>query len=390
MLCFQLNIKKKYELWSLVGPEPVRFALIEFEHLTSLNCKYIENLENLRFEVMKEMASFWEGIGVSVDAGPTSEQIIGACHRCQEWSRDDRMRRGYLAIFTGFIEGRKYSTATRASLARLVMDLEKFENYPWGVVFKVLMDSLRAKDFSKSYIVEGFIQVFQTRGINYVEKDFKEMFSKWDNDTEDEAIENIIQVMFNAPSSWKWTMNCWEDASTNRYTNPKTHVVYVKKKSSVKSLVVREEVSERPSKKARIEVPAKPRSEDLPEACSEAFPEARSETSIPMSGVDKRKQDRLTAKNQVAPKAWVLKPKKEVKEAKEKEVKETKEKEVKEKARVALEKEVKEKAKVPLEKAKEAKLKEAKEAKIKEAKSKEAKAKEAEEAKAKEAKAKEA
>ncbi|KAF8096350.1 hypothetical protein N665_0311s0003 [Sinapis alba] len=72
------------------------------------------------------------------------------------------MRLGYLAIFTGFIEGRKYSTATRVSLGKIVMDLEKFENYPWGrVAFKVLIDSLRTKDFTKSYIVDGFIQVLQ-------------------------------------------------------------------------------------------------------------------------------------------------------------------------------------------------------------------------------------
>ena len=38
MLSFQLNIKKKYELWSLVGPQPVRFSLLEFEDLTGLNC----------------------------------------------------------------------------------------------------------------------------------------------------------------------------------------------------------------------------------------------------------------------------------------------------------------------------------------------------------------
>ncbi|KAF8045556.1 hypothetical protein N665_4724s0001 [Sinapis alba] len=162
MLCFQLNIKKKYELWSLVGADPVRFSLIEFEQLTGLNCEYIEHLENPRCEVTNEMASFWERIGVSVDAGLSSEQIIRALKRCQEWSRDDRMRLGYLAIFSGFIEGRKYSSATRASLARLVMDLERFENYPWGrVAFKVLMDSLRAKDFTKSYTVDGFIQVLQ-------------------------------------------------------------------------------------------------------------------------------------------------------------------------------------------------------------------------------------
>ncbi|KAF8088969.1 hypothetical protein N665_0523s0015 [Sinapis alba] len=224
MLCFQLNIKKKYELWSVVGVDPVRFPLIEFEQLTGLNCEYIEHLENPRCEVTNEMASFWERIGVSVDAGPSSEQIIRALKRCQEW---------------------------------LVMDLVKFENYPWGrVAFKVLMDSLRAKDFTKSYIIDGFIQVLQvwiyhalpelgvnygnplpnrpsppllvfkggkgrkcfkdaisrqTRVINYVEKNIEEMFPKWDNDREDVSVENIIQVMFNVPPNWKWTMNCWKD-----------------------------------------------------------------------------------------------------------------------------------------------------------------------------------
>ncbi|KAF8075374.1 hypothetical protein N665_1100s0013 [Sinapis alba] len=73
MLCFQFNIKKKYELWSLVGADPVRFSLIEFEQLTGLNCEFIENLETPRCEVTKEMTSFWERIGVSVDVGPSSE-----------------------------------------------------------------------------------------------------------------------------------------------------------------------------------------------------------------------------------------------------------------------------------------------------------------------------
>ncbi|KAF8080069.1 hypothetical protein N665_0977s0003 [Sinapis alba] len=58
MLCFQFNIKKKYELWSLVGADPMRFSLIEFEQLTGLNCEYIEHLENPRCDVTNEMASF--------------------------------------------------------------------------------------------------------------------------------------------------------------------------------------------------------------------------------------------------------------------------------------------------------------------------------------------
>ncbi|KAF3564821.1 hypothetical protein DY000_02013591 [Brassica cretica] len=84
------------------------------------------------------------------------------------------MRLGYLAIFTGFIEGIQYSTATRTTLARLAMDLENFENYPWGrVAFKVLMESLKGKDLeSNSYTVDGFTQVLQTSVINFVQKDF--------------------------------------------------------------------------------------------------------------------------------------------------------------------------------------------------------------------------
>ncbi|KAF8100784.1 hypothetical protein N665_0217s0011 [Sinapis alba] len=54
----KLNIKKRYELWSLVGADPVRFSLVEFEQLTGLNCEYIEHLENPRCEVTNEMASF--------------------------------------------------------------------------------------------------------------------------------------------------------------------------------------------------------------------------------------------------------------------------------------------------------------------------------------------
>ncbi|CDY31018.1 BnaC03g55170D [Brassica napus] len=110
MLGFQLDIKKKCELWCLVGPKPVRFSLIEFKFLTVLNCDYIEDIENPRCVVTKEMEVFWELMGVDFDAGPATEQIIAA------------------SIFSGFIEGRKYSLATRACLARLVMDLELFEN----------------------------------------------------------------------------------------------------------------------------------------------------------------------------------------------------------------------------------------------------------------------
>ncbi|KAF3562311.1 hypothetical protein DY000_02013434 [Brassica cretica] len=197
MLCFQLDIKKKFELWSLVASQPARFSLIEFEHLTSLNCDYIKDLENARCEVTKEMAAFWEKLRVDLDTG------------------------------TRYIEGKKFSSATPTSLARLVMDLEKFENYPWGrVAFKVLMDSLKAKELTQTgYTVDGPSPLLlaykggkrqhkcfkaaikkQNNVNNFVRKDLDEMFPKWDRDVDDPAADNIIKVMFN-DLGWKWTMD---------------------------------------------------------------------------------------------------------------------------------------------------------------------------------------
>ncbi|KAF2616740.1 hypothetical protein F2Q68_00040118 [Brassica cretica] len=177
------------------------------------------------------MAAFWEKMGVDLDTGPSIEQITEAFYRCNEWSRDDRKRLGYLAIYAGYIEGKKFSTATSASLARLVMDLENFENYLWGrVAFKVLMDSLKAKDLTQTgYTVDGFIQVLQTDRLHCcwltrVAKDDADVLSRlsadrrpsllirqieWDGDVEDPAADNIIKVMFNDPG-WKWTMDCWQ------------------------------------------------------------------------------------------------------------------------------------------------------------------------------------
>ncbi|KAF8087496.1 hypothetical protein N665_0583s0005 [Sinapis alba] len=316
MLCFKLDIKKKYELWCLVGPQPARFSLIEFEHLTGLNCDYVENLENPRCEVTEETIAFWQLLGVGIDAGPTTEQIIAACKRCSEWSRDDRMRLGYLAIFTGFIKGRKFSTVTRASLARLVMDLEEFENYPWRrVAFKVLMDSLRNKDLTKSYTIDGFVQVIQVwvyyalpefgaeyghpvqnkpsppllaynggKGrrffkdairrqsvvLNFVKKkDINEMWPKWDHDVEDMATDHIVEVMWNG--NHHWTIECWEVAGATLGSNQKSVVVYAKNEEGY----VKEETTvkeERPRKKARKETTVKV--EESPQEAEETPREA--------------------------------------------------------------------------------------------------------------------
>ncbi|KAF3606951.1 hypothetical protein DY000_02046901 [Brassica cretica] len=200
----------------------------------------IKDLERPHCVVSKELTSFWEMLRVHVEAGPSTLEIIAAFERCEWWSWDDRKRLAYLAIFIGYIEGRKYSTPTRVSLAWLVMELERFENYPWGrVAFKVLMDSLKGRDISGCYTINGFVQALQvwvytalpelganygnslpnnpsppilayksrkrrrqfkeiilsqTRVINFVQKDIGEMFPKWELDVEDTPAENRIKL----------------------------------------------------------------------------------------------------------------------------------------------------------------------------------------------------
>ncbi|CAF1705307.1 unnamed protein product, partial [Brassica napus] len=87
--------------------------MLEFENLTGLNCEYIEDLERPHCVVIKDLTSLWGMLGVHVEAGPSTQEIITAFERCEGWFRNDRKRLAYLAIFTGHIEGRKYSTPTR-------------------------------------------------------------------------------------------------------------------------------------------------------------------------------------------------------------------------------------------------------------------------------------
>ncbi|CAN6863872.1 unnamed protein product [Brassica oleracea] len=139
------------------------------------------------------------------------------------------------------------------------MELERFENYPWGrVAFKVLMDSMKGRDISGCYTINGFAQALQvwvytalnelganygnplpnnpsppiltykgrkgriqfkeailsqTRVINFVQKDIGEMFPKREFDVEDTPAKNIIKLMF-VKKPWKWTMDCWEVTGT--------------------------------------------------------------------------------------------------------------------------------------------------------------------------------
>ncbi|KAG5397961.1 hypothetical protein IGI04_019775, partial [Brassica rapa subsp. trilocularis] len=111
-------------------------------------------------------------------------------------------------------------------------------------LFKALCDCLTPDEFEdlKASKLGTIVK-------NFVQKDFDEMFPKWDGDVDDPAADNIIKVMFNDPG-WEWTMECWPVTGTRKVV--KMEVIPVKNEvSPVKSESVVKEESSRPRKKAR-------------------------------------------------------------------------------------------------------------------------------------------
>ncbi|CAA7061995.1 unnamed protein product [Microthlaspi erraticum] len=269
MLCFQVVCKKKYEIWSAVGANPIRFSLHEFSAITGLNCEYVENLETPDAPATDAVCEFWERLGVNVEVGPSIDQLAEACEWAGEWPREDKLRLGYLAIYAGFIQARRSAAETPVKLARLVLDLEKFEEYPWGrVCFLQLIKSIKGVDLEKSgYVLEGFIEVLQIwafesmpnfaekygaplpskpsppllaykgiQGKRYIAEAMlkqvninlrieEEVYPRWDDDVEDLYVDNIIKAIYGELGGrWRWKPSDWDEEGVLVSNHPRVDV----------------------------------------------------------------------------------------------------------------------------------------------------------------------
>ncbi|CAN6863527.1 unnamed protein product [Brassica oleracea] len=179
------------------------------------------------------------------------------------------------------------------------MELERFENYPWGDsplqvwVYTALPElganygnplpnnpspPILAYKGRKGHIQFKEVILSHTRVINFVQKDIGEMFPKWEFDVEDTPAENIIKLMF-VKKPWKWTMDCWEITGT--WVNTKPAIVSPANKNVVK------EDSPRPQKKARKEASEEANEEAAAEASEEVHTVARSEVTTTIGGLTK-------------------------------------------------------------------------------------------------------
>ena len=99
----------------------------------------------------------------------SANDIVTLCNSendIQQWSKEDKIRLCYLAALSGGLLGVNCKSAIPQHLAEMVIDLETFEQHPWG--YEAVTDlvfcikGITPERLSKeSYSVNGFIQVLQ-------------------------------------------------------------------------------------------------------------------------------------------------------------------------------------------------------------------------------------
>ena len=152
----------------MIEKQPARFSLFEFEDITCLNCEPLPN--TMVVEDVKKSNSFWALFNMRRNRStPSAEDIRTLCRSpdvCRSWSREDQIRLCYLVILTGGLLALDRREAIPPAKAKLLMDLDIFEQYPWGrVAFVELVQQIKDATVTKikanNYVCKGFVQVIQ-------------------------------------------------------------------------------------------------------------------------------------------------------------------------------------------------------------------------------------
>ncbi|CAN6827107.1 unnamed protein product, partial [Brassica oleracea] len=150
-------------------------------------------------EDAKKSNSFWALFNMRRNCStPSAEDIRTLCRSpdvCRSWSREDQIRLCYLAILTGGLLALDRREAIPPAKAKLLMDLDIFEQYPWGrVVFVELVqqikDATATKIKANSYVCKGFVQVtcMSPRSVD-------EVHPVWEHQDEDPEIDNLLELL---------------------------------------------------------------------------------------------------------------------------------------------------------------------------------------------------
>ncbi|KAL9308758.1 hypothetical protein AtEden1_Chr1g0043891 [Arabidopsis thaliana] len=134
LLCRQLVTKKKYELWTVFGGYPLRFALPEFACVTGLPCgEFSEDYDPDDDPVYVDgMKSYWDeliGPDKTVTLGDVSDMLT---NKSKTLSSDHRLKLAFLLIVDGVLIASNQIGRPTFKYVEMLADLDKFLSFPWG------------------------------------------------------------------------------------------------------------------------------------------------------------------------------------------------------------------------------------------------------------------
>jgi len=134
LLYRQLVTKKKYELWTVFGGYPLRFALPEFACVTGLPCEeFSEDYDLVNDPVyVVGMKSYWDeliGQDKTVTLGDVSNMLT---NKRKTLSSDHRLKLAFLLIVDGVLIATNQICRPTFKYVEMLADLDKFLSFPWG------------------------------------------------------------------------------------------------------------------------------------------------------------------------------------------------------------------------------------------------------------------
>ncbi|KAF3495645.1 hypothetical protein DY000_02053163, partial [Brassica cretica] len=171
----ELVTYKLHELWFVFARRPLRFSLPEFHALIGFECNThisVKELEDLKYD-----GGFWSNVLRRNDGTITLFNLWTKDKEAvKKWRNADRIHLIYLAIILCVVSARDEKANIPLKYITVVMDLEKFRKYPWGVAAydllckSVAKNRVKLKDKTTSYVLDGFSYSLQIWAMEVVPK----------------------------------------------------------------------------------------------------------------------------------------------------------------------------------------------------------------------------
>ncbi|CAA7035313.1 unnamed protein product [Microthlaspi erraticum] len=133
----QLVTKKKHELWTVFGGNPIRFSLVEFKRVTGLKCGKFPRSEDDEEGTGQpqtkpgEMSKMWTDLFNRKDSSVTVDDAI-AMLKAPDVAEWKRLPLALIILVDGVLLCRDKALYITPAYVDILCDIEYFLDYPWG------------------------------------------------------------------------------------------------------------------------------------------------------------------------------------------------------------------------------------------------------------------